>query len=262
MAKRAMSSEAAAFVKQKGHEREREFAHLIGLDESYKNDKKAKKDVIDFNGDGHSVKGGAWWQIFLYSPSRIQSDYGFLAMNGVGELILACLNAFPQERSEYLRDKNRYKTALQTPMRALKERLCEQKRLKAFLSKAIFNSGEVQFLTVFARDGGEICVFYFEDVVEILAQFLNVQNSVARRVGEFEAQKVLFKLNGVNVGEIELRNDSNTHYREIKFRFNAHKITALLREKIATFDCPSTINGVQNERILRYGKAIKRFRNL
>ena len=53
-----MSSEAAAFVKQKGHEREREFAHLIGLDESYKNDKKAKKDVIDFNGDGHSVKGG------------------------------------------------------------------------------------------------------------------------------------------------------------------------------------------------------------
>ena len=75
MAKRAMSSEQASKVKLKGHAREREFAKLIGLDDEYKNDKKAKKDVIDFNGDGHSVKSGAWWQIFLYSANRIKSDF-------------------------------------------------------------------------------------------------------------------------------------------------------------------------------------------
>ena len=260
MAKRAMSSEKASKVKRRGHEREREFARLMGIEESYENDKKAKKDVIDFNGDGHSVKGGKWWQIFLYSPNRIQKDYGFLAMNGIGELILDCLNVFPPSRAEYLTDKNRYKIALQTPMRELKERLCEKNRLKAFLSKAIFNGGEVQFLTVFVKDDAEICIFYFEDVVETLAQYLTVQNSGAKRAGEFEAQKVLFKLNGVNVGEIEVRNDSDIHYREIKFRFNAQKITHLLCEKIFDYDCPNAINGVPNERILRFGKAMKRFK--
>ena len=42
-----MSSEAAAFVKQKRHEQEREFARLIWLDEGYKKGKKAKIKLKD-----------------------------------------------------------------------------------------------------------------------------------------------------------------------------------------------------------------------
>lgn len=250
MAKRAMSSEQASKVKLKGHAREKEFANLIGLDDEYKHDKKAKKDVIDFNGDGHSVKSGEWWQIFLYSANRIKSDYGFLAMNGMGELILECLNAFPEKREDYEKDKNFYKNKLKIPMQALCDKLQNKNRLKAFLSKAIFNGGEVQFLTVFAADD-LIYIFYFEDVVDILANFLTVENSKARQSGQFDKQKVLFKY-GVNVGEIEARNDSITHYREIKFRFNAAKITNLLKEKIKNYD-------KFNEKIYRYGKAIKKF---
>jgi hypothetical protein len=37
------------------------------LSNDYQNDVQAKKDVIDFNGDSHSVKSGKKrWQIFLY----------------------------------------------------------------------------------------------------------------------------------------------------------------------------------------------------
>ena len=45
MAKRAMSHEKASAVKLSGHAKEKEFAKLIGLNDEYKNDKKAKKDA-------------------------------------------------------------------------------------------------------------------------------------------------------------------------------------------------------------------------
>jgi hypothetical protein len=79
--KRATSSDRAREVRAKGHADAREFALLIGLPSDYKNDLKAKKDVIDHNGDAHSVKSGnKWRQIFLYSFNRIKTDYAFAAM--------------------------------------------------------------------------------------------------------------------------------------------------------------------------------------
>lgn len=51
---------------------------------------------------------------------------------------------------------------------------------------------------------------------------------------------------------IETKSGVIAHYREIKFRFNAAKITNLLKEKIKNYD-------KFNERIYRYGKAIKKF---
>lgn len=258
--KRAMTSEYASIVKLRGHQKERIFANLIGLDDEYKHDKKAKKDVIDFNGDGHSVKSGTWWQIFLYSASRIKSDYGFLAMNGIGQLILDCLEIFPEHRFEYEKEKQKYKDLLKIPMTNLCEKLQDKNRLKAFLSKAIFNGGEVQFFTVFEKGEYEsIHVFYFEDVIDILAKNLSVENSKARQVGQTDAQKVIFK-NKTSVGEIEVRNDSKIHYREIKFRLNAEKITKILKENTKKYDKPELINGVKNTKICRYDKAIKKFK--
>lgn len=64
--KRALSSDAARAVRQKGYDDAMEFALLIGLTTDYKNDPQAKKDVIDPSGDAHSVKGGEIkWQVFL-----------------------------------------------------------------------------------------------------------------------------------------------------------------------------------------------------
>lgn len=259
MAKRAMSSQKASAVKLAGHAKEREFAHLIGLGSSYQNDKKAKKDVIDHNGDGHSIKSGDWWQIFLYSISRIQNDYGFLAMNGMGQLILDCLNVFPQNFDDYKANKQKYKNLLKIPMTKLCEKLQDKNRLKAFLSKSIFNGGEVQFLTVFSKDTRKIHIFYYEDVVDVLAENFSVENSKARTSNQTDAQKVLFK-SSTNIGEIEVRNDSTLHYKEIKFRLNAKKTLDILTSNLKNFDLPSTINKIPNDRIYRYGKAIKKFK--
>jgi len=258
MVKRAMSSEKASQVKLRGHEKEKIFAKYIGLDDEYKNDRKAKKDVIDFNGDGHSIKSGTWWQLFLYSFGRIKGDYGFLTMNGIGQLLLDCLAVFPENRKDYLANKDLYKNKLKIPMRELCEKFQDKNRLKAFLSKAIFNGGEVQFLSVFDKDGF-VHIFHFEDVVDVLANSLSVENSKAKNIRQYDDQKLLFKKE-VNIGEIEIRNDSEQHYKEIKFRLNGMKTLQILKENIADYDKPDFINKTKNETIYRYAKAMKKFK--
>lgn len=72
---RASSSDEARRYRQQGHDDALLFALAIGLSEDYKNDAKAKKDVIDPSGDSHSVKSGEKkWQIFLYRLNRFKSD--------------------------------------------------------------------------------------------------------------------------------------------------------------------------------------------
>ena len=247
-----MSSTKARNVRALGHKKARLFASLIGLPSDYQNDSKAKKDVIDNNGDSHSVKSGDYWQIFLYSKNRIDKDPSFQAMNGIGQLILKCLNCFPEDRKEYLKNKTIYKEKLAIPMIELKEKLKEKYRLEAFLSKAIFNGGEVQYFTINEKDTDLFLVFYYKDVLSILKNNIEVKNSKATRKGQFDNQKVLFKNNDKNVGELELRNDSDAHYREIKLRFTGVKITSLLKEKITNYK--------QKDKIKIYGQAIKKFK--
>lgn len=59
MKKRGLSSDRARQVRADGHKDAFEFAKLIGLEEDYQNDAKAKKDVVDGAGDAHSLKSGA-----------------------------------------------------------------------------------------------------------------------------------------------------------------------------------------------------------
>jgi len=73
--KRAMTHEKASFVKLQGHRDATEFAHLIGLQDDYKNDPQAKKDVIDFNGDGHSVKSGKGYWHLKYKVANTVSQF-------------------------------------------------------------------------------------------------------------------------------------------------------------------------------------------
>ena len=54
----------------------------------------------------------------------------------------------------------------------------------------------------------------------MLVSALSIDNSRARKAGQYSDQKVLLKYKNkrgisINLGKIELRNDSDTYYREV-----------------------------------------------
>lgn len=254
--RRAMTSEQAREVRRSGHADAREFASLIGLSSDYQNDPNAKKDVIDLSGDAHSVKSGTKkWQIFLYSPGRFERDMIFRRLNGLGQLLLDCLAVFPDKFEEYKQNKIFYKDQLKKLMQKLKERMQNKETLRAFLEKSFFNAGEVTYLTI--KDNNCFNVFHGDDVVRILTDKIIVDNSK----GE---QKVIFKIKNINkktlktfplitIGEIEMRNDSIRHFKEMKFWMGKDKTFELLKNNI------SPIKEIKSK-LSVYGKALKTFR--
>ncbi len=102
-----MTTAAARRVELAGHEAEKEFADLIG---GFIYPGSRKKDVIDAQGNIHSVKSGdKKWQIFLYSRNRFETSVGFLG----APFFIACIDSFPQKRNEYEKDKIKFKAQLQ-----------------------------------------------------------------------------------------------------------------------------------------------------
>lgn len=248
--KKAMTSEKASYVKRKGHADAREFAELLGIGKEYKSEPQAKKDVIDLEGHSYSIKSGEKkWQIFLYGKTRFERDYTFRGMNGLGELFLQCIKSFPESREDYLKNKEMYKRNLQKPMCELCQRLKEKRLLAAFIDKSIFNSGEVDFLVIKERD--IFHVFWSREVVDILTNNYEAENSKARGKNQVDDQKVIFKVSGKTHGEIEMRNDSNIHYRELKFWLDKKLTFELLTSQVKRFRN-------LNDRIILYGKAINK----
>lgn len=248
--KRAMTSEKASFVKRKGHQDAREFAQALGIGKEFKSEPQAKKDVIDLNGYSYSVKSGEKkWQIFLYSKSRFESDFTFKGMNGLGDLFLQCINVFPDKRSEYLKNKLKYKNKLSKKMIEIKKRLSKKNLLEAFLDKSLFNSGEVDFFVI--KSNGIFHVFLNSDVVKTFSKNLSVENSIARTQNQVDAQKVVFKFQDKTIGEIEMRNDSDVHYRELKFWLAKKLSYQLLVNKIEPIK-------IINNKIILYGSAINK----
>ncbi len=245
---RASTSGSARKYRQQGYDDALLFALSIGLNEDYKNDAKAKKDVIDPSGDAHSIKGGQKkWQIFLYRASRFEE---FRAMNGMGELLISCINSFPPNYDDYQKDKTEAKEKLRPNMVALADKLKDRYRRKAFISKSMFNGGEVNYLTVY--DNGKFCVFWGKEVEQVMTDNLQVTNSQARQAGQFPEQKVILRYEGTNLGEIEMRNDTAIHYREIRFNMIKRKAMNLLHSKI-------TLKRNYNDEVIMYGEAIKHF---
>lgn len=252
--KKAMTSEKASYVKRKGHADAREFAELLGIGKEYKSEPQAKKDVIDLEGRSYSVKSGEKkWQIFLYGKTRFEQDYTFRGMNGLGNLFLQCIKSFPESRSEYLENKEVYKKKLQLPMRKLCQKLNKKRLLAAFIDKSMFNSGEVDFLVI--KEEGIFYVFWGREVVEILTNNFKVENSKARGKNQYDAQKVILKVSGKTYGEIEMRNDSEGHYRQVKFWLDKKLTFNLLN---------SQIQKIKNltQRIILYGNAINKLANI
>ncbi len=253
-----MTSEAASKKKTDGHEREDKFAELIGGEVNAGN-QQAKKDVIDRQHNSHSVKGGKYWQIFLYRRSHWENNTIFRGMGNIADIMIDCLDAFPESRSDYLTDKHTHKIALQEPMERLLQELSNERIFTAFLSKALFNGGEVGYLAI-ERPDKKFHIFEQKNVLRVLEANMNLENSRARTDGQYDSQKVVFKIKNakdrfVNTGEIEVRNDSKIHYREAKCRFDGHKIFELLEREI----------GMGEEKapnVFAHGEAIKKFKKV
>ena len=244
---RASGSAQARKYRQQGYDDALHFALAIGLDRDYKNDPKAKKDVIDPSGDAHTVKSGEKkWQIFLYGLSRFESDTSFKVMNGMGQLLINCINSFPKKFKDYTNDKAMVKEKLRPHMVALAEKLKDKDRLKAFIG------GEVNYLTVYEK--GKFHIFWGKEVERIMADNLSVENSRALQAGQFPEQKVLFKYQGTNLAELEMRNDSSKHYREIRFNMIKPKAMKLLFDKI-------TDRRDYNDEVVLWGEAKRHFGN-
>ena len=250
--KRALSTYRARKVRQRGHDDAFAFALKIGLSSDYENNPQAKKDVVDLSKDSHSVKSGnAKWQIFLYRASRFETDDAFRVMNGVGKLLTACINAFPATYKAYRRNKSLAKLRLRKPMRKLATKLKNKVRLRAFISKSMFNGGEVDYLTV--KHDGKYHVFWNQDISKVLAENLEVCNSTARQKGQVSEQKVIFRFKGKNLGELEMRNDSETHYREVRFNMLKGKAMDLFFQEIP-------LAAKYSRSVWVYGSAVKRFK--
>ena len=152
--------------------------------------------------------------------------------------------------SEYGQSKDMYKQILRQHMIALKERLSVPMRLKAFLWKSMFNWGEVDYLTV--KHEWIFHVFYYKDVISVLSEYFTVENSQARSLWQVSEQKVVLRYDWRNVWEIEMRNDSPKHYREIRFNMMKKRFMDLILDKI--------INKRQyNDKVIVYWEWIKRF---
>lgn len=253
MAKRGLSSKDARDVRQKGHDDAFEFAMLIGLERDYENDIVAKKDVIDQSGDAHSVKSGEKkWQIFLYGLNRFSHDDFFQTMNGIGQLLEKCIESFPPSFDEYQNNKLEAKERCRVYMRELAEKFQEKRRVRTFLSKSMFNGGEVNYLTV--KQGPIYHVFYNTDVITAFADSVEVSNSIARSANQVSEQKVIFKYGGTNLAELEMRNDSPIHYRQVRFNMIKPRMMKLLFSSIPFVK-------KYNDRVWVYGEAAKKFGN-
>ena len=253
MITRGSDPDEARRYRQAGHADALRFAQLLGLPEDYQNDRRAKKDVIDPSGDAHSVKSGKKkWQIFLYGRSRFEDDDGFQALNGVGSLLIHCIDAFPPRYDDYRGNEDAAKQRLRTPMRELKDRFQRRALLRAFLMKSFFNGGEVDYLTFL--DDGIYHVFRNRDVVRAMGEVFTVDNSQARARGQVSEQKVLFKYKNRNVGELEMRNSGRDHYQEVLFNMHKPRAAELLYEQI-------TVSEMFSDNIKVYGQAIRTFGN-
>ena len=257
MLKRAMSREVASYKKRNGHVNERLFARLIeGMVVGARTD---KTDVIDQQSNTYSVKSGEWWQIFLYGRDRFLTDTEFHDIGNIANLFMDCIDAFPENRNIYVDDKTYFKERLQHPMRQLKNEICKPTIFAQLLLKGIFNRDEVDYLSILPieltdrsipLDQKHFHVFSASEVTYLLSTKLQIQNSKARNYKQMDDQKVIFRYRDKNVGEIEIRTDSDIHYRQAKWRFNAPSILELLRSNLE-------VTVVKDWQISVYGSVIQ-----
>lgn len=285
--RRAPSSQISSEKKIGGHKREEEYANLINgtvIKGTQKGDVRDKNEAL------HSVKSGKKWQVFLYSKTTIQKskhlnileqcldafpvDYDKYKADR--ELCISLREKLLKNRGkEYLKnlsngefikllDENEYinsKERLSNTTKGICERLQKQDLRENFLREALFNNYEVKYLvvkdTTYEKDDF-FKVFEREDVVKILGEKLLPANSTSGNVPidyNVSGQKTLLtyckeKDKRKNIVEIEIRNDSKIHYRQVRFNMYSSDTLFLLTRDLTCFQ--KTIFG---EKVFLYGNA-------
>jgi hypothetical protein len=286
--RRAPSSEISREKKLSGHLREDDYAILID-GETIGGTQKA--DVKDKKGNLYSVKSGKKWQVFLYGYDRISvSSYLNILQPCLDAFTkdpeqyfkdrIKCIEFKEAYIKEHGREKakklsnnsviqslgsNTYiesKEKLAKSTAFVRDQLECKDNLRNFLCEALFNNEEVLFLvikdTTYKKDDF-FKVFAKDDVLDIFTEQFFPEVSKAGNVPEdynVAAQKTLLcylKSNGKskNIIEIEIRNDSNVHYRQVRFNMYSKDALTLLIERDAPLPVKEAFNGVKV-----YGRAI------
>lgn len=280
--RRAPGSDISREKKLGGHKNESVYASLIGGSTISGT---GKGDVKDRAGLLHSVKSGKKWQGFLYRYDRIEkskylselrscldaftTDYDryvgdrikcielkeFLVEEEGREAVSHMSNDVVKKKlgpNEYVKAKDRLAEATQRVCRKLQDKAF----LTRFLAEALFNGPEVSYLAV--KDGAYFRVFSRNDVLRVLADELSPANSRAGHVPEdynVDGQKVLLRYSkgdkDKNIVEIEIRNDSEQHYREVRFNMYSKDFLALMLGENAALESRKLRDGV-----ILYGMAI------
>ncbi len=286
--RRAPSSYISSLKKLSGHKEEEIFAELIGGDVIKGTQ---KTDVIDSMGKHYSVKSGKKWQIFLYSYDRISKCRYLKILKSCLDAFSPDYELYKKDRTKCIEFKENYiqlhgrdatkelpnedivnvlgtneyieaKELLSFATEDVCESLNNKSELRQFLSEAFFNIDEVDFLvvkdTTFENDG-LFKVFSRDESLDILSEHLSPSVSKAGRVPEdynVSGQKTLLryqlKNKPKNIVEVEIRNDSSTHYRQVRFNAYSKDTLYLLLSNLSPFQ--------YSESIVTYGLVTNYFR--
>lgn len=285
--RRAASSLTSRTKKLAGHKFEDDFAKLIdgtvikGVQ---------KGDVIDQLDFQYSVKSGKKWQVFLYGEDRIQgSNYlkilnpNLQAFPNNPEIYFLDRIKCIEYKENYVKKHGREAAKLLTNEEVISQlgynvyvesknnlasasmsavtNLQDKTFLRNFLSEAIFNGREVTYLAVQSGFSGSyptFSIFHIDDVLDILTIELSPSISSAGKVPEdfnVAGQKVLLRYENApnklkNLVEIEIRNDSSIHFKQVRFNMYSQGALYLLTKKSQLTKVKS-----ENGQLIYYGKA-------
>tara|TARA_B100000029_G_C17558184_1_gene952375 strand:+ start:132 stop:1016 length:885 start_codon:yes stop_codon:yes gene_type:complete len=263
--RRAPSSKISSEKKKGGHNNENIFASLIG-GQVIKGTKKS--DVKDKSGNFHSLKSGKKWQIFLYSCGRISQSSNLNILEKCQKSFPENYDQYLKDRILCISFKEKYislhgrkaakllsneevsksigdnlyiksKHLLRKNTGIICNMLKEKDTLRKFYNEALFNNDEVDYLTIkdsTNKNNKLFKIFSKDDVLNILTEKTYPTTSKAGLVPEdfnVEGQKILLcykKDSGKskNIIEIEVRNESKTKYRLIRFNMYSKDTLYLL----------------------------------
>lgn len=287
--RRAPSSAISSEKKLSGHRRERNYTELIKGELLHGTQ---KSDVKDKNGNFHSVKSGKKWQVFLYGYNRISTSLHLNILQPCLDAFPEDSSQYFKDRIKCIAFKEKYiqehgrdatislsneaiakhigantyiesKNKLEKTTTSICSALKDKDRLRNFLDEAIFNNAEVDYLAIkdstYQKDG-LFKVFTRKEVLDILSDKLLPAVSIAGRVPEdynVAGQKTLLRYkkadgNLKNIVEIEIRNDSDTHYRQVRFNMYSKDTLSLLLDTSQNLPIK-----VLCDNVLTYGQAIE-----
>jgi len=279
--RRAASSAISSAKKISGHKNEEIYASLIEGAVIKGTQKGDVKDKIDIQ---YSVKSGKKWQVFLYGHDRIASSKylkilqpGLEAFPEEPEIYfrdrIRCIEfkeAYVKKHgreaakllpnsdvikalgaNEYINSKSRLAKATSDVC----VKLDDKSFLRKFLAEALFNNDEVTYLAVrdstYKKDN-VFKTFDRDDVLDIFSKSLSPATSKAGHVPEdfnVAGQKTLLRYTQdndaqKNIVEIEIRNDSDIHYRQVRFNMYSKDALFLLIEGLHGSAVSSPVKGL------------------